>query len=92
MVLRDGEGVENATLTSDLDPEATAPTVGPQFALFYVLVGIDGSVEKVVTLPGGTTTEPQLGEALELARGAQFEPATLDGVPGRQWATVRIDF
>ncbi|MBZ0114401.1 MAG: energy transducer TonB, partial [Thermoanaerobaculia bacterium] len=92
VLLRDGEGVENATLSSKLDPKASAPAVGPKFALFYVLVGTDGSVEKVVPLPGGATGEPQIREALELVKGAQFAPATHDGEPGRQWATVRIDF
>lgn len=92
ILLRDGDGVENTALSIKLDPKAPAPTVGPKFALFYVLVGVDGSVEKVVPLPGGATGEPQFGEALGLVQDAQFEPATLDGEPGRQWATVRVDF
>ena len=92
LYLLDGAGVENAVLLEGLEPTTPAPVSGPTFSLVYVLVDAEGGVERAVPLPGGLAEEAQRQEALSLAQQAVFQPAQKDGLPGRQWSVLRIDF
>ncbi len=84
-------GVEAASLTQPLVVEVE-PNDGAAFSLLYVLVAPDGTAERVVVLPGGTSDPDARNAAAALARSALYVPASRDGAVGRQWTVVRVDY
>jgi protein TonB len=88
-----GEGVVDAQIArkvEPLSPPASAVMGNRGFAMFSVLVGIDGSVEiaRIIRSSGSAAFDDL---ATAAAKKATFTPATKDGVRVKMWRTLRYD-
>lgn len=88
-----GEGVVDAQvlkLAEPLVPPSSAVMGHRGFAMFSVLVGIDGRVENTKLIrSSGSPAFDELATAA--AKRTTFTPATKDGVRVRMWRTIRYD-
>jgi TonB family protein len=88
-----GEGVIDAKLARKVEPIAppSSAVMGNRgFAMFSVLVGINGSVESIRLIrSSGSGAFDDLATAA--AKKTTYTPATKDGVRVRMWKTLRYD-
>jgi TonB family protein len=92
-IVAPGEGVVEAQLARKAEPMAppTSAVLGNRgFAMFSVLVDVDGSVDSVKLIrSSGSAAFDDLATAA--AKRSTFTPATKDGVRVRMWRTLRYD-
>ncbi|MGK2859948.1 MAG: TonB family protein, partial [Thermoanaerobaculia bacterium] len=92
-IVAPGDGVVAATPLRIVEPSLPPNYAGLDnrgFAMFSVLVGIDGSVEsaRLIRSSGSAAFDDLAATA---ARRSTFSPATKDGVRVKMWRTLRFE-
>jgi TonB family protein len=92
-IVAPGDGVVDAQVLKKAEPLAppSSAVMGNRgFAMFSVLVGIDGTVESARLIrPSGSSAFDELATAA--AKRTTFTPATKNGVRVKMWRTLRYD-